>query len=77
MSQFVELEPELGRGLAVHGFEEQRWTLARIQTEIGHRFRMRLSIASVWRLLNRHGWSRQAPTRRALERDESAVELWK
>lgn len=36
-----------------------------------------LSVATVWRLLERHGWSWQAPVRRALERDEHAVELWK
>ncbi|MFF3675846.1 winged helix-turn-helix domain-containing protein [Streptomyces sp. NPDC002120] len=38
---------------------------------------MLLSIARVWRLLKRHGWSWQAPARRALERDEHAVEMWK
>ncbi|MFD9692758.1 winged helix-turn-helix domain-containing protein [Kitasatospora sp. NPDC059088] len=76
-AQFVELEEELGRGPAAHGFEDQRWTLARVQAVIGRRFRMRLSIATVWRLLKRHGWSWQAPARRALERDEHAVELWK
>ncbi|WP_391858353.1 helix-turn-helix domain-containing protein [Streptomyces silvisoli] len=31
----------------------------------------------MWRLLHRHGWSWQAPARRALERDETAVALWK
>ncbi|MFF5839599.1 winged helix-turn-helix domain-containing protein [[Kitasatospora] papulosa] len=34
-------------------------------------------MAMVWRLLKRHGWSWQAPARRALERDEHAVELCK
>ncbi|MFJ7280715.1 winged helix-turn-helix domain-containing protein [Kitasatospora sp. NPDC098663] len=79
-AQFVELEAELGKGPAAHGFEDQRWTLVRVQAVIGRRFRMRLSIATVWRLLKRHGWSWQAPARRALERDERderAVELWK
>ncbi|WP_033825212.1 winged helix-turn-helix domain-containing protein [Kitasatospora sp. MBT63] len=75
--QFAELEKELGKGPAAHGFEDQRWTLVRVQAVIGRRFRMRLSIATVWRLLKRHGWSWQAPARRALERDEHAVELWK
>ncbi|MER6274554.1 winged helix-turn-helix domain-containing protein [Streptomyces sp900105755] len=28
-------------------------------------------------LLHRHGWSWQSLARRALERDEHAVELWK
>ncbi|MEW1914671.1 winged helix-turn-helix domain-containing protein [Kitasatospora sp. NPDC085895] len=75
--QFAELEAELSKGPAAHGFEDQRWTLAWVQAVIGRRFRMRLSIATVWRLLKRHGWSWQAPARRALERDEHAVELWK
>ncbi|MFF0515536.1 winged helix-turn-helix domain-containing protein [Streptomyces sp. NPDC004250] len=39
--------------------------------------RASLSVATVWRLLKWHGWSWQAPARRALERDEHAVELWK
>jgi len=30
-----------------------------------------------WRLLRRHGWSWQQPARRAIERDDNAVELWK
>ncbi|WP_406409453.1 winged helix-turn-helix domain-containing protein [Streptomyces sp. NBC_01643] len=38
---------------------------------------MSVSVATVWRLLKRHGWSWQTPARRALERDEHAVELWK
>ncbi|XES01417.1 winged helix-turn-helix domain-containing protein [Streptomyces sp. S1D4-11] len=28
-------------------------------------------------LLHRHGWSWQCPARRAVERDEGAVGLWK
>ncbi|MFI6448810.1 winged helix-turn-helix domain-containing protein [Kitasatospora sp. NPDC050543] len=75
--QFAALEEELGKGPSAHGFEDQRWTLTRVQTVIGRRFRMKLSIATVWRLLKRNGWSWQAPARRALERDEHAVELWK
>ncbi|MFL4497029.1 winged helix-turn-helix domain-containing protein, partial [Streptomyces sp. VTCC 41912] len=31
------------------------------------------SPSGVWRLLKRHRWSRQIPTRRAYERDEKAV----
>ncbi|MFI0962784.1 winged helix-turn-helix domain-containing protein [Streptomyces sp. NPDC021080] len=27
--------------------------------------------------MKRHGWSWQQPTRRAIERDDSAVEVWK
>jgi putative transposase len=75
--QFAVLEEELGKGPTAHGFEDERWTLARVQTVIRRRLRVSLSVATVWRMLKRHGWSWQAPARRALERDEHAVELWK
>ncbi|MFE5833712.1 winged helix-turn-helix domain-containing protein [Streptomyces sp. NPDC056508] len=71
------LEEELGNGPAAHGFDDQRWTLARGQMVIRRRLRLTLSVATVRRLLKRDGWSWQAPARRALERDEHAVELWK
>ncbi|WP_446459228.1 IS630 family transposase [Streptomyces vinaceus] len=74
-AQFVVLAEELAKGPAAHGFEDQRWTLVRVQRVISRRLRMSLSVASVWRLLKRHGWSWQAPARRALERDEHAVEV--
>ncbi|MDA5284286.1 winged helix-turn-helix domain-containing protein [Streptomyces sp. Isolate_45] len=76
-TQFTVLEEELGKGPSAHGFEDERWTLVRVQTVIRRRLRLTLSVPTVWRLLRRHGWSWQAPARRALERDERAVELWK
>ncbi|MGW7201858.1 IS630 family transposase, partial [Streptomyces chryseus] len=76
-AQFAELEEELAKGAAAHGFDDERWTLVRVQTVIRRRLDLTLSVATVWRLLKRHGWSWQAPARRALERDEHAVELWK
>lgn len=76
-AQFAVLEEELAKGPSAHGFEDQRWTLARVQTVVRRRLRLSLSVATVWRLLKRHGWSWQPPARRAFERDEHAVELWK
>ncbi len=76
-AQFAVLEEELGKGPSAHGFDDERWTLVRVQVVIRRRLRVSLSVATVWRLLKRHGWSWQAPARRALERDEHAVELWK
>ncbi|MFI2212479.1 winged helix-turn-helix domain-containing protein [Streptomyces sp. NPDC020141] len=76
-AQFAVIEEELGKGPSAHGFEDERWTLARVQTVIRLRLGLSLSMATVWRLLKRHSWSWQAPARRALERDEHAVELWK
>ncbi|MFE9797214.1 winged helix-turn-helix domain-containing protein [Streptomyces goshikiensis] len=76
-AQFAVLEEELGKGPSAQGFDDERWTLARVQTVIHRRLRVKLSVPTVWRLLRRHGWSWQAPSRRAMERDEHAVELWK
>jgi putative transposase len=75
--RFAEPEKELARGPAAHGWEDQRWTLARIRVLIARSFKLNCSSAAVWRLLHRHGWSWQSPARRALERDEQAVGLWK
>ncbi|MGW3174672.1 IS630 family transposase [Streptomyces sp. NPDC001153] len=75
--QFAKLEQELAAEPAAHGWEDQRWTLARTRVLIARKFRLDCSSAAVWRLLHRHGWSWQCPARRALERDEQAVCLWK
>ncbi|MFE2424373.1 winged helix-turn-helix domain-containing protein [Streptomyces hokutonensis] len=75
--QFAELEKELAFGPAGHGWEDRRWTLARIRPLIALKFRIGCSTAAVWRLLHRHGWSWQSPARRALEQDEHTVALWK
>jgi putative transposase len=75
--RFAGLEKELARGPAAHGWEDQRWALERVRTLISSQFQISCSIAGVWRLRHRHGSSWQSPARRALERDEHAVELWK
>lgn len=41
---------------SAHGFDDERRTLARVQTLIRRRLRVSLSVATVWRLLKRHGW---------------------
>ena len=67
---------ELERGPLAHGWPDQRWTLARIKTLIGRLFHVSYTVEGTWLLL-RNGWSWQQPARRAIERDEDAVELWK
>ncbi|MFD4157724.1 winged helix-turn-helix domain-containing protein [Streptomyces hydrogenans] len=75
--QIARLERELERGPLVHGWADQRWTLARVKTLIGRLFHVSYTVEGTWRLLKRHGWSWQQPIRRAIERDDAAVELWK
>lgn len=76
-AQFLMLEDELRKGPAAHGWDDQRWTLARIKTVIGRRFHKAYTLRGVWGLMRRNGWSWQSPARRAVERDEAAIELWK
>lgn len=65
-----------GAGPAAHGWEDQRWTLARVKTVIGRRFHLTYTIQGVRKLLVRNGWSCQVPARRAMERDDDAVAGW-
>ena len=76
-TQIAKLERELGRGPLAHGWADQRWTLARVKTLIGRLFHVSYTVEGTWRLLRRHGWSWQQPARRAIERDDDAVELWR
>ncbi|MFD3940007.1 winged helix-turn-helix domain-containing protein [Streptomyces sp. NPDC058611] len=76
-TQIARLEQELERGPLAHGWADQRWTLARVKTMIGRLFHVSYTVEGTWRLLRRHGWSWQQPARRAIERDDDAVELWR
>ncbi|MER7183933.1 winged helix-turn-helix domain-containing protein [Streptomyces hyaluromycini] len=76
-AQVARLERELERGPLAHGWADQRWTLARVKKLIGRLFHISYTVEGTWRLLKRHGWSWQQPARRAIERDDDAVELWK
>ncbi|MFD7880238.1 winged helix-turn-helix domain-containing protein [Streptomyces sp. NPDC059766] len=75
--QMERLERELERGPLGHGWPDQRWTLARIKTLIGRLFHVSYTVEGTGLLLKRHGWSWQQPARRAIERDDAAVEMWK
>ena len=76
--QWERLERELGRGPPAHGWEDgQGWTLVRITTLVGRMFHVGYTVQGVWKLLRRHGWSAQVPTRRAIERDDEAIAVWK
>ncbi|MEU0664326.1 helix-turn-helix domain-containing protein [Streptomyces lavendulocolor] len=60
-----------------HGWDDQRWTLARIGRLIEERFGVTYEISGVWRLLDRLGWSWQVPKVQAVERDEEAIAAWR
>ncbi|MFF4694336.1 winged helix-turn-helix domain-containing protein [Streptomyces chattanoogensis] len=76
-AQFAQLEREPAKGPTAHGWEDRRRTLARVKTLIGRLFCASYTVESTWQLLKWHGWSWQQPVRRAIERDQDAVEVWK
>ncbi|MFD0501664.1 winged helix-turn-helix domain-containing protein [Streptomyces rhizosphaericus] len=71
--QFAQLESELAKGWAAHGWEDQRWTLSRVKTVISRRFHLTYTIQGARKLLVRNGWSCHVPTRRAMEREDEAA----
>ncbi|WP_130330967.1 winged helix-turn-helix domain-containing protein [Streptomyces sp. BK022] len=75
-AQFAVLKAELAKGPVAHGWADQRWTLARVKTVIGRRFHKSYTLQGVRKLLIPHGFSRQVPARRAVERDEEAICGW-
>ena len=59
------------------GYATELWTTRRIATVIQRAFGVRLHRAHVSRVLGALDWSCQKPERRALKRDEAAIERWK
>jgi len=59
------------------GFKFALWTRAMVAELIGHQFGVRLSVASVGRLLRTLGLSPQRPLYRAWQQDPEAVRRWK
>ena len=75
--ELVQLQIALMEGPTAHGFGTPLWTLKRVRVFIEREFGVRYSEVHVWRLLGQMGFSSQRPERRALERDEAAIEEWK
>ena len=75
--ELMQLQIALMEGPTAHGFSTPLWTLKRVRVFIERQFGVRYSEVHVWRLLGQMGFSSQKPERRALERDEDAIETWK
>jgi transposase len=65
------------RGARAHGYRTNLWTTARIAEVIQREFGVQYHRDHVGRLMHSLQWSPQKPERRALERDEIAIEGWK
>jgi transposase len=75
--QLAALDAVLEAGPLAAGWQDQRWTLARVRDLAARRFGVHYTIPGIWYLLRRRGWSCQLGARRAIERDDGAVEVWK
>jgi transposase len=72
------LIPEfLWHGPEAYGFRGQVWTRARIARVIEEEFGVRYHKCHVGRLLQELRWTPQVPIRRALQRDEQAIQHWR
>ena len=67
----------LKNGPRANGITSDLWTLARVSEVIEKVTGVRYSQTQTWSILHdRLGWSRQRPSRKALERDEEAIATW-
>lgn len=60
-----------------HGFGTELWTLKRVRVLIERMFDVSFSEVHIWRILGALGFSNQKPERRAMERNEDAVQEFK
>ena len=73
-SQKSKLVQVLLKGPLAAGYGTDLWTLQRVAEVIDQQFGVRYHPCHVWKLLVDLGWSCQKPERRALQRDEEAIE---
>jgi transposase len=76
-AQLKELAKVLKAGSLAAGYATEMWTLPRIGALIQERFGVKFAQSSVWRTLQKMGWSPQRPARQARQRDEAAIRTWK
>lgn len=74
--QKSRVEQWLLKGALAVGFPTDLWTCPRVAQLIRNRLGVSYHVDHVCRLLHSLGWSPQRPSRRAIERDESAIQRW-
>src|SRR6266513_751428 len=75
--QLAALDLALEAGPLAAGWEDQRWTLARVRDLVAAKFKVQYTVPGIWYLLRRRGWTCQIGAHRAIERDDGMVEVWK
>ena len=75
--QCMSLRAILLTGALQAGFPTELWTIKRVRAVIQERFDVQYSIVGCWRLLRELGFTPQKPEKRAMQRNEEAIALWK
>ncbi len=75
--QRAQIPALLAQGAQVFGFRGDIWTQPRVTEVIRRQFQVSYHSSQVGRILKSCGWSRQKPVRRAVQRDEEAIQRWK
>ena len=75
-ADLATVERALRRGPRASGFATDIWTLPRIAEVIATLTDVSYHPGHVWRIMGQLGWGPQRPTRRALERNDDAVDEW-
>ncbi len=65
------------QGPLAHGYRTDLWTTTRVAAVIKKGFGVRYHPDHLGRLLHGLGWTPQKPERRALQRDEAAIDRWR
>lgn len=76
-AQRRRLVRSLLKGPLAYGYNTNVWTTARIAELIRREFGVSYHRAHVGRLMHSLNWSHQKPQKRAVERNEEAIEGWK
>ncbi len=75
--QRAQLPDLLAKGAEAYGFVGDVWTTKRVATVIRRAFGVHHHPAHVSRILASIGWSVQKPIQRAIQRDETAIAIWR
>ncbi len=70
------LTRRLLKGAKANGYPTDLWTCVRIAEVIERHYGVHYHVDHIPRLMASLGWSCQKPERRAVERDEAAIERW-
>jgi transposase len=76
-AQLTKVEKALSKGAEANGYTTDLWTLPRAADVIKRVTGVSYHPGYVWYILRKQlGWTWQRPSRRAVERDEEAIEQW-